>query len=164
MSSDNNVNKIRVAGLNYNISHNELTSMFTRYGTLTNVDYDDNKGIAFIEFVDYDAAAFAILDLHKSMKAGRQLRVSWAKKPPANKNPNERNERNERNEQNPPKEKKDEGEVKGDVVKGDEVTGEKIETKKHEKPVTVIEMPENPIGSQVKGAAKKRQPPKKKSC
>jgi len=97
----------------------DLRTAFSQYGTIKNIDYFDNKPMAFVEFTNKEAAAFAIYNLNGSFHQGRKLKVNWAK---------ERKEgENDRNKEG----------------------GEKEETKEkktEEKKVTVIERPETPIG------------------
>jgi len=58
----------------------DLELIFSQFGTITSVYYDEYKSFAFVEFSTHDAAAFAIYSLNGSNHGGRKLRVNWALK------------------------------------------------------------------------------------
>jgi len=78
MSTENKT--LFVGGISYDIGEEELKQLFHQYGTLTRFDFKDRKRIAFIEFEDYEAAAFAIYNLNGIIKSGQKLIVGWARK------------------------------------------------------------------------------------
>lgn len=94
----------------------DLAPAFSQYGTIVDIDYFETKPIAFVEFTNSEAAAFAIYNLNGSFHQGRKLKVNWAKK------------------------KEDEVERKKDGVEGEN------KEKKEEKKVTEITRPDTPVG------------------
>ena len=77
-------NKIYVGNLNYRTSENDLTELFTQYGSvasariITDRATGRSKGFGFVEMETEDAAAAAISALNGQEFQQRELRVSEA--------------------------------------------------------------------------------------
>ena len=86
--------KIYVGNMNYSTTEEELSDLFTQYGTVKDVkiivDRDTNmsKGFGFVEMETEDAAAAAINALNNSDLKGRAIKVNEARdrKPRQNNN------------------------------------------------------------------------------
>ncbi|MGZ3770152.1 MAG: RNA recognition motif domain-containing protein [Bdellovibrio sp.] len=77
--------KIYVGNLSYTVDSNELTNMFSEFGTvdsanvITDRETGRSKGFAFIEMSTNDEAQKAILKLNGMELSGRALNISEAK-------------------------------------------------------------------------------------
>ena len=76
--------KLYVGNLPYNISDDQLSSMFAKFGTpdsarvITDRDTGQSKGFGFVEFND-DALAKEALSLNGTEFGGRALKVNEAR-------------------------------------------------------------------------------------
>jgi RNA recognition motif-containing protein len=76
--------KLYVGNLPYNISDDQLSDMFAKFGTpdsarvITDRDTGQSKGFGFVEFSD-DARAKEALSLNGTEFGGRALRVNEAR-------------------------------------------------------------------------------------
>jgi RNA recognition motif-containing protein len=72
-------NKLYVGNLNYAVSSQELTTLFSTYGQVESVNLVEGKGFGFVEMVNQAEAEKAKEKLDGYMLKGRALKVNEAK-------------------------------------------------------------------------------------
>jgi len=77
--------KLYVGNLNYAVSSQELTDLFSTYGQVDNVNIIEGKGFGFVEMSNQAGAENAKEKLDGYMLKGRALKVNEAK--PMNSSP-----------------------------------------------------------------------------
>ena len=77
-------NKIYVGNLNYSTTEEQLTELFSTYGSvasaviITDKYTDQSKGFGFVEMAEEETAAAAISALNGTELGNREIRVSEA--------------------------------------------------------------------------------------
>jgi len=155
MSVREEMNKtLFVGGIFFECDKEELMSLFTQFGNIVRFDYIPQRRIAFVEYEDFESAAFAIHDLHGLVRGGNTLKVSWARK-------NEDKEKKQQQQQSDA----DEADSKAKRNAEENPQTEVTQTKPAEKIVKEIERPDTPVGmepvnQQIPKPKKKRRPKK----
>jgi RNA recognition motif-containing protein len=72
-------NKLYVGNLNYAVTNEELTELFSNYGQVESVKIIEGKGFGFVEMANQSEAETAKEKLDGSEFKGRSLRVNEAK-------------------------------------------------------------------------------------
>jgi RNA recognition motif-containing protein len=72
-------NKLYVGNLNYAVTNEELTELFSNYGQVESVKIIEGKGFGFVEMGNQSEAETAKEKLDGSEFKGRSLRVNEAK-------------------------------------------------------------------------------------
>jgi RNA recognition motif-containing protein len=78
-------NKLYVGNLNYAVSSQELTDLFSNYGQVESLNIIEGKGFGFVEMANQAEAETAKEKLDGYMLKGRALKVNEAK--PRNNSP-----------------------------------------------------------------------------
>jgi len=142
-----------VGGIIYEFDKEELMSLFTQFGNIVRFDYIPQRRIAFVEYEDFDSAAFAIHDLHGLVKGGNTLKVSWARK---NEDKVKKQQQYDADESDSKKAKVNNAEENPQT----EVTQQ--QTKPAEKVIKEIERPDTPVGMEPVNQQSPKQPKKKR--
>jgi len=88
--------KLYVGNLNYSVSNEELTELFSAYGEVQQVNIIEGKGFGFVEMASPEEAQKAQEALNNTEFRGRTLRIDEAR-PPQNRgdrNPQQQRDRN----------------------------------------------------------------------
>ena len=78
-------NKLYVGNLNYAVTSEELTELFSNYGQVESINIIEGKGFGFVEMANQAEAETAKEKLDGYLLKGRALRVNEAK--PRNNSP-----------------------------------------------------------------------------
>ncbi|KXZ53534.1 hypothetical protein GPECTOR_7g984 [Gonium pectorale] len=68
-----------IGGLAPTVSEEELRAVFMRYGEIQYVKIPPGKGCGFVQFVDRQAAEYAMAEVNGSFIGGSAVRISWGK-------------------------------------------------------------------------------------
>ncbi|KAJ5080301.1 u1 small nuclear ribonucleoprotein 70 kd [Anaeramoeba ignava] len=87
----NRVNTVWISNISYRTTSRGLLAEFEKFGKVERVDLPMSarenrpKGYAFIQFLKYDDAEYAIKKMHGTILDGRQIVCEWAGAPPKRK-------------------------------------------------------------------------------
>ena len=74
-------NKLYVGNLSYSVTKDQLESLFSTYGEVTNTNIIDGKGFGFVEMASSDEAEKAKEGLNGTELDGRTIKVDEARPP-----------------------------------------------------------------------------------
>ena len=89
--------KLYVGNLNYAVTAEELTELFSNYGQVQNVNIIEGKGFGFVEMSSQEEAEKAKESLHNTEFAGRTMKVDEARPPKSRSNRDRQQRRGPRN-------------------------------------------------------------------
>jgi RNA recognition motif-containing protein len=74
-------NKLYVGNLNYAVTNDQLSELFSGYGQVVSVNIIEGKGFGFVEMASQAEAEQAKTALHNTEFAGRTMKVDEARPP-----------------------------------------------------------------------------------
>ncbi|MBA7489807.1 hypothetical protein ES702_00341 [subsurface metagenome] len=71
--------KLFVGSLSYTVIEESLREVFSKYGTIKNIQHYKDKGFAFVEFSSPEEAEKAKTALDETEFSGRKMHIDFAK-------------------------------------------------------------------------------------